>query len=163
MEVIMAGLPSMFSRGNEGLGSLFREIERTFDDFSRRSPLAGFAGFGDGATAPKIDVSEGKEGIEVTAELPGVDEKDIDLTLANGVLTIRGEKKAERNESDKDKNWHVIERSYGSFSRSITLPYVPDSSKVEAKFDKAYCGSGSPSRPRWPARKRKSKFAKADR
>ena len=64
----MAGLPSMFSRGNEGLGSLFREIERTFDDFSRRSPLAGFAGFGDGATAPKIDVSEGKEGIEVTAE-----------------------------------------------------------------------------------------------
>ena len=51
----MAGsyLPSMFTRGNDGLGSLFREIERTFDDFSRRSPLAGFAGFGDGGTAPR--------------------------------------------------------------------------------------------------------------
>src|SRR5713101_1122044 len=137
-EVIMAGsyLPSMFTRGSDGLGSLFREIEKTFDDFSRHSPLAGLAGFGDGATAPKIDVSEGKDAIEVTAELPGVDEKDIDLTLINGVLTIRGEKKTERDEADKDKNWHLIERRYGSFSRTVTLPYDPDSSKVEAKFEK---------------------------
>ncbi len=134
----MAGsyLPSMFTRGNDGLGSLFREIEKTFDDFSRRGPLAGFAGFGEGATAPKIDVSESKDGLEVTAELPGVDEKDIDVTLSNGVLTIRGEKKTERDETDKGKNWHVIERRYGSFSRTITLPYDPDSSKVEAKFEK---------------------------
>jgi HSP20 family protein len=134
----MAGsyLPSMFTRGNDGLGSLFREIEKTFDDFSRRSPLAGFAGFGDGGTAPKIDVSESKDGLEVTAELPGVDEKDIDVTLSNGVLTIRGEKKTERDETDKDKNRHVSERRYGSFTRTITLPYDPDSSKVEAKFEK---------------------------
>jgi len=134
----MAGsyLPSMFTRGNDGLGSLFREIEKTFDDFSRRGPLAGFAGFGEGATAPKIDVSESKDGLEVTAELPGVDEKDIDVTLSNGVLTIRGEKKTERDETDKGKNWHVIERRYGSFSRTITLPYDPDSSKGEAKFEK---------------------------
>jgi HSP20 family protein len=134
----MAGsyLPSMFSRNNDGLGSLFHEIEKTFDDFSRRAPLAGFAGFGNGVAAPKIDVVEGKDGIEVTAELPGVDEKDIDITLANGVLTVRGEKKAERDETDKDKNWHVVERSYGSFSRTIALPYDPDSTKVEAKFDK---------------------------
>jgi HSP20 family protein len=134
----MAGsyLPSIFGRSNEGLGSLFREIEKTFDDFSRRSPLMGFTGFGDAVTAPKIDVAEGKDAVEVTAELPGVDEQDIDVTLANGVLTIRGEKKAERDEADKDRNWHVIERSYGSFSRTITLPYDPDSSKVEAKFDK---------------------------
>jgi len=126
----------MFTRGNDGLGSLFREIEKTFDDFSRRSPLATFAGFGDGGTAPKIDVSEGKDGIEVTAELPGVEEKDIDLTLSNDVLTIRGEKKSERDEADKDKNWHVVERRYGLFSRSVTLPYQPDSDKVEAKFEK---------------------------
>src|SRR5215831_13221593 len=131
----MAGsyLPSMFTRG-DGLGSLFREIEKTFEDFSRRSPLAGFAGFG--AAGLRVDVSEGKDVIEVTAELPGVDEKDIDLTLSNGVLTIRGQKKSERDETDKDKNWHVTERSYGSFSRSITLPYDPDSSKVEARFVK---------------------------
>jgi HSP20 family protein len=134
----MAGsyLPSMFTRSNDGLGSLFREIEKTFDDFSRRGPLASFPGFGSSATAPKIDVAEGKDAIEVTAELPGVEEKDIDLTLANGVLTIRGEKKTERDETDKEKNWHLVERSYGSFSRTIALPYDPDSSKVEAKFDK---------------------------
>jgi HSP20 family protein len=135
-EVIMAGhLPSIFTRRNDGLGSLFREIERTFDDFSRRSPLAGFAGFGDGATMPKIDVSEAKDAIEVTAELPGCNEEDVDVTLSEGVLTIRGEKKSERDETDKDKNWHVVERSYGSFSRSIPLPFTPDSAKVEAKFD----------------------------
>lgn len=132
----MAGpyLPPMFTRGSEGLGSLFREIEKTFDDFSRRSPLAGY--FGDGATLPKIDVSEGKDGIEVTAELPGVDEKDLDLTLSNDVLTIRGEKKSERDEADKEKSWHVVERRYGSFTRTVTLPYQPDSDKVEAKFEK---------------------------
>jgi HSP20 family protein len=134
----MAGsyLPSVFTRSNEGLGSLFREIEKTFDDFSRRGPFSGSAGFGNGVAAPKVDVAEGKDAIEVTAELPGVDEKDIDITLANGVLTIRGEKRAERDETDKDKNWHVIERSYGAFSRSIELPYDPDTAKVEAKFDK---------------------------
>jgi HSP20 family protein len=134
----MAGsyLPSMFSRSSDGLGSLFREIEKTFDDFSRRSPLPAFSGFGDSVMAPKIDVAEVKDAIEVTAELPGVDEKDIDLTLSNGVLTIRGEKKTERDETDKDKNWHLIERSYGSFSRAVALPYEPDSSKVEAKFEK---------------------------
>jgi HSP20 family protein len=135
----MAGshLPSIFTRRNDGFGSLLREIERTFDDFSRRSPLAGFAGFGaDGGTTPKIDVSEGRNAVEVTAELPGCEEKDIDVTLSEAILTIRGEKKTERDETDKDTNWHIVERSYGSFSRSIPLPFTPDSTKVEAKFDK---------------------------
>ena len=72
----------------------------------------------------------------MTAELPGVEEKDIELTLANGLLTIRGEKKTERDEKDTNKNWHVIERSYGAFSRSIALPFEPASDRVEAKFDK---------------------------
>jgi HSP20 family protein len=130
----MAGshLPSLFTRRSDGLGSLLREIEKTFEDFSRRSPLAGF---GDRAAVPKIDVSEGRDGVEVTAELPGCEEKDIDITLSEGVLTIRGEKKSERDETDKEKNWHVVERSYGSFSRSIQLPFAPDSDKVEANFD----------------------------
>jgi HSP20 family protein len=135
----MAGshLPSIFTRRNDGLGSLFREIERTFDDFSRRAPFAGFTGFGgDGGMMPKIDVSEGKDAVEITAELPGCAEKDIDVSLSEGILTIRGEKKTERDETDKDKNWHMVERSYGSFSRSIPLPFSPDSAKVEARFEK---------------------------
>jgi HSP20 family protein len=90
--------------------------------------------------APKIDIVESKDAMNLTAELPGVEEKDVDVTLADGVLTIRGEKKSERDEQDKDKRWHVVERSYGSFSRTISLPFDPDPAKVEAKFDiKACC------------------------
>lgn len=124
-------LPSLFGREAEPLNSLFREIEKTFEDFSRRVP---FAGNGGAMLTPRIDISESKDGIDVIAELPGVDEKDIDVTLADDVLTISGEKKNERDE--KDKNWHVIERSYGSFSRSIALPFETDVNKIEAKFDK---------------------------
>ncbi|HVY59685.1 MAG TPA: Hsp20/alpha crystallin family protein [Xanthobacteraceae bacterium] len=126
-------LPSLFGRNGDALGSLFREIEKTFEDFSHRTP---FAGLSTDLSAPKIDIVEGKDGIEVTAELPGVDEKDVDITLSEDMLTIRGEKKVERDEKDKEKNWRVVERSYGSFSRSIALPYEPDPGKVEAKFDK---------------------------
>jgi HSP20 family protein len=86
--------------------------------------------------APRIDVSETKDALEVTAELPGIDEKDVEVTLSEGMLTIRGEKKTERDEQDASKNWHVTERSYGAFSRSIALPFEPDAEKVEAKFEK---------------------------
>jgi HSP20 family protein len=126
-------LPSFFGRDDDPFGSLFREVQKTFEDFSRRSPLAGI---GSDMLAPRIDIAESKDAIDLTAELPRVDEKDVDVTLADGVLTIRGAKKAERDEKDKDKNWHVVERSYGSFSRTISLPFDPDSAKVEAKFEK---------------------------
>jgi HSP20 family protein len=98
--------------------------------------LLPLAGFGSDVMTPKIDIAETKDAIDLAAELPGVDEKDLDVTLADGILTIRGEKKTARDERDKDKNWHVVERSYGSFSRAITLPFDPDPGEVEAKFDK---------------------------
>ena len=126
-------LPSFFGRGDDPFGSLFREVQKTFEDFSQRGP---FAQFRSDMLSPRVDVAETKDAIEVTAELPGVDEKDLDVTLADGVLTVRGEKKTARDEQDKDKNWHVVERSYGSFSRAIPLPFDPDPAKVEAKFDK---------------------------
>jgi HSP20 family protein len=126
-------LPSFFGRGDDPFGSLFREVQKTFEDFSQRTPFARFSA---DMLSPKIDVAESKDAIDVTAELPGVDEKDVDVTLADGMLTIRGEKKTERDEQDKDKNWHVVERSYGSFSRIIPLPFDPDPAKVEAKSDK---------------------------
>jgi HSP20 family protein len=135
MEVTMVNryLPSFFGRGEDPFRSLFQEVQKTFEDFSRRTP---FARFGSDMLSPKIDVAESKDAIEVTAELPGVDEKDVDVTLANDVLTIRGEKKTERDEQDKDRNWRVVERSFGSFTRAIPLPFDPDATKVEAKFDK---------------------------
>jgi HSP20 family protein len=126
-------LPSFFGRGDDPFGSLFREVQKTFEDFSQRTPFAPFSA---DTLSPKIDVAESKDAIDVTAELPGVDEKDLDVTLANGMLTVRGEKRTERDEQDKDKNWHVLERNYGSFSRTIPLPFDPDPAKVEAKFDK---------------------------
>jgi HSP20 family protein len=125
-------LPSFFGRGDDPFGSLFREVQKTFEDFSQRTPFARFRA---DMLSPKIDIAESKDAIDVTAELPGVDEKDLDVTLANGMLTIRGEKRTERDEQDKDKNWYLVERSYGSFSRTIPLSFDPDPAKVEAKFD----------------------------
>ena len=84
-------LPSFFGRGDDPFGSLFREVQKTFEDFSQRGP---FAQFRSDMPSPKVDIAESKDAIEVTAELPGVDEKDLDVTLANGMLTVRGEKRA---------------------------------------------------------------------
>jgi HSP20 family protein len=85
-------------------------------------------------TVPELDVRENTNAIVVEAELPGVDEKDVSVTFANGVLTIKGEKKHEKEE--KAENYYLAERSFGSFERAIRLPDTVDDAKVEAKFDK---------------------------
>ncbi|MFZ1101533.1 MAG: Hsp20/alpha crystallin family protein [Hyphomicrobiaceae bacterium] len=85
-------------------------------------------------TVPELDVRESTDAITVEAELPGVDEKDVTVTLANGILTIKGEKKQEKEE--KAASYHLTERSFGSFDRSIRLPDTIDDAKVEAKFDR---------------------------
>ena len=79
-----------------------------------------------------MDIAETDRAFEVTAELPGIDEKDVDISVADGVLTIRGEKKAESEE--KAKNYHRIERAYGSFQRSLALPPTIDEDAIEATF-----------------------------
>jgi len=81
---------------------------------------------------PEFEVKENKDGLLVTAELPGVSEKDIDISLDNETLTIRGEKKSEDVKSGE--TYHMTERTYGAFSRSIRLPYKPDEKKVSASF-----------------------------
>ena len=87
-----------------------------------------------GAGAPAISVAETRDAFEVTAELPGVDEKDIKVSLDENQLVISGEKKAESTTEEKD--WHVEERSYGSFYRSMYLPFEPEDGAVDAHFDK---------------------------
>jgi HSP20 family protein len=87
-----------------------------------------------GAGRPAINVAETKDAFEVTAELPGVDEKDIDVSLDGDRLVISGEKKAESSTEEKD--WHVEERSLGSFYRSISLPFEPANGALDAYFDK---------------------------
>jgi HSP20 family protein len=87
-----------------------------------------------GAFSPRVDIAETDREIKVTAELPGMDDKDIDVALTRDMLTIKGEKKEEKEE--KGKNYYRMERSYGSFSRSIPLPSEIDTNKVKADFKK---------------------------
>ena len=118
----------------DALGSLQREIDRLFDDFSR-----GFGGFGSlTATTllPSMDVAETDNEIEITAELPGLEQKDVDIRLADNVLTIRGEKKTETEQKDKKKNYQFTERSYGAFYRALELPPGVNPSAIKATMSK---------------------------
>lgn len=128
-----AGVPGR-ARQDDPFFGLRRDMDRLFDDFFRGTGLARLE---EGQTMmPRIDVSETDKAIEICAELPGVEENDIDVQLNGDMLTIRGEKKSEREEGGKDKNYHVVERSYGSFARTIQLPFNTDPNKVQASFDK---------------------------
>jgi len=129
------------SRPRDVFSAMRDEMDRMFERFEHGWPRlpslfhrdSSTAGFG-GVTVPDLDVRENTTSITVEAELPGVDEKDVTVTLANGLLTIKGEKKQEKEE--KTDNYYVAERSFGSFARSIRLPDTVDEGMVEAKFDK---------------------------
>lgn len=82
---------------------------------------------------PRVDISEDENNVYVTAEIPGVDKKDVKVTLQDNILTIEGEKKSEVK--DEKKNYYRIERTYGSFCRSFALPAEVDTDKVKAKFE----------------------------
>lgn len=114
--------------------SLFRsEMNRLFDNFFRGVDIEPFEKrFG--AFQPDIDVTETDKEIKVSAELPGMDDKDIDVSLTKDSLTIKGEKKEEKEEKKKD--YYRMERSYGSFSRTISLPIEIDADKAKAQFKK---------------------------
>lgn len=115
--------------------SLRREMDRMFDDFSRGWGMPS-ATMPASFLSPKVDVAETDKGLELTAELPGVDYKDIDLDLTDGVLTLKAEHKEEKDETDEKKQYHLVERSTGTFLRRFALPFTPDTDKIEATFDK---------------------------
>jgi HSP20 family protein len=105
---------------------LRREMNRLFDDaLSRTTPTA--------ALAPPVDVREDNHEIALSVELPGVKPEDVEVTSDNGMLTVRGHKTAERKEGDGTE-YHLVERSYGSFTRSFRLPKGVDDSKITANF-----------------------------
>ena len=129
-------LPKLWGEdnGRDVFSNLHREIDRVFDDFTKGGnwPFPATAKNGDDMMAPRIDVSETDDAIEVTAELPGVDEKEIDVSLTEDILTIKAEKKSEREKDDKD--YRLMERSYGLYERSMRLPCEVKSDKIEAAF-----------------------------
>jgi HSP20 family protein len=119
------------ARSDNPFMSLQREIDRLFDDFTRGFPT--FSG-GGGELLPSVDVTETDKQIEITAELPGLEEKDVQVNVADNVLTIRGEKKAEKEE--KDKTYRLVERSFGSFVRSLELPEGVNADAIKASIDR---------------------------
>ena len=112
-------------------------MDRLFDRFATGF---GFPAFGRNlrtdweVAAPAVDVGEDEKAYTVTAELPGIEEKDLDVTVTGDVLVLKGEKKQEKEE--KNKNYYLSERSYGSFQRSFALPDGVDRSKISAAFSK---------------------------
>ena len=112
-------------------GALRREMDDLWNRFiGETSPAKRVSG----AWCPSVDLSETKDGFILKAELPGLDAKDIDVSLSGNILTIKGERKKE--EEKKDEHHHYVERSYGSFQRSFQLPVEVNGDKIEATFDK---------------------------
>ncbi len=117
-------------RETRDLTSFRREMDRLFDRFFEGWPFR--LGSEDGYWLPSVDVSETGKEVIVKAEVPGMDPKNIDVSLHDNVLTIRGERKQEKEEKEED--FHRIERSYGAFCRSIALPAQVDPDKVKAEY-----------------------------
>jgi len=126
------------SRYRDPIAEMRSEMDRLFDTFLGRSFFGRPApsGSAEPATtlAPNVDIRENDKEIIVEAELPGIEEKDIQVTVRDGVLSLKGEKKSERDE--KKDTYHVIERSYGSFERSFALPDSADQDQIKADFNK---------------------------
>ena len=112
--------PSDFQRGFEDLINRFFGNERLLPDFGR-------------TFTPAIDMTDTDEAFVMEAEIPGIDPKDLDISLTGDVLTIKGEKKEEKE--DKKKGVHRVERTFGNFSRSFQLPCEVQEDKIEAKFE----------------------------
>jgi HSP20 family protein len=110
---------------------LRREMNALFDGFFSNvgAPARGFHSFN-----PRVDVTEDDKEIRITAELPGVEEKDVEVSLTRDAITLKGDKRSEKE--DKGEERYRLERSYGSFRRSFSLPCEVDSDKASASFKK---------------------------
>lgn len=129
-----------------------REMDRLFDEMTRSFGLPHTA-LGEGVMAPRVDVRETEDAIVVQAELPGVEEGDVEIEFADGVLTLRGEKKQEHEEEEKEKGYYLMERSYGTFLRRIPIPAEVDEEGIRAVFDKGVLTVTLPKKPEAQPRK----------
>lgn len=112
--------------------SIGRALQRSLDEAWRNVPGNFLT---EAAAMPvTLDVKEDEKAFHVTADLPGLTEKDVDVSFEDGLLTLRGEKKIEREE--KNDTWHIVERSSGSFARRLSVSAPIDPEKIEAKFEK---------------------------
>jgi len=114
------------------LASLQERMNRLFNN--ELSPVTSQESLASGSFVPPVDVYEDEQGIRLKMEVPGIEEKDIDIRLENNLLTVRGQRKLEKE--TKEENYHRIERSYGSFTRSFTLPNTVNPEEVKAGYSK---------------------------
>jgi HSP20 family protein len=133
--LIPFGRSSPARGGYDPFTSLQEEMNRLFEGFGQNLP-SPFARGKEGFIVPKVDVAESDAGLELTAELPGFEEKDVSLDIHEGVLTIKAEHKGEREEKDEKKKYHLVERTTGSFLRRFALPFEADAEKASAHLDK---------------------------
>jgi HSP20 family protein len=144
-EIAKSGETSV-TRPRDIFAAMRDEMNRVFERFDHdwarwprldewpRWPSAFRRATGAELVIPELDVRENAKSITIEVELPGVEEKDVSVTLANGLLTVKGEKKHEHEE--KDESHYLSERSFGAFERSLRLPETIDENKLEARFDK---------------------------
>jgi HSP20 family protein len=131
-------LPSLWASNSNGamdpITSLRQEIDRAFESFGKSLPSVTLPSvtWPQETATPKVNVVQKDKTVEITAELPGVELKDVELLVDDDVLTIKGEKKVEKE--DKTAERHVFECSYGSFARSIQLPFDVEPKSVKADF-----------------------------
>lgn len=136
---------------------LQNEMNRLFDDvfFSPPRLSSAWSGGEGMMMTPQVDLKETPDALEASVDLPGVKEDDIDVEIADNVLTLRGEKRFEREEGREGGGYHFVERSYGSFARSIPLPVEIDEDRVEASFSNGVLRLSMPKRPEARTRARK--------
>ena len=159
-EIAKASDTAVF-RPQDIFSTMRHEMDRMFERFEHGFPRFPHLFHAESGTVivPELDVRDNPTSITIEAELPGVGEKDVSVTLANGVLTIKGEKKL--NKEEKTENYYLAERSYGAFERSLLLPDSIDEAKVEAKFDKGVLKITATKRPEAVKAQRKIEINKA--
>ena len=161
---VQNGAVPAVTQGWQPFENLKQEVDRLFDEFDSgfwrtpfRRSLFGFETPRARAmvAAPATDVTEKDGAYDIAVELPGMEEKDIDVSVANGMLTIKGEKKQEKEEKRKD--YYLSERRYGSFERTFGLPDGVDTDKIAANFKKGVLTITLPKTPE--AQKQEKKIA----
>jgi HSP20 family protein len=153
-----------FAAMRDEMGRMFENFEREWPRWPRpyewpRWPSAFRRTTAAELVVPDFDVHENAKSIMIEAELPGVDEKDVSVTLSDGLLTIKGEKKQEREE--KGETQYLCERIFGAFERCLRLPETIDESKLEARFDKGVLSITAAKKPEAVKAERKIEIKKA--
>jgi HSP20 family protein len=151
-----AGPSQLSARPKDFFGSLRDEVERVFEDFDRSfwgAPMRWRGPDRDAfrgprlspAWTPSVDIAEKDNMFEVTADLPGIDEKNIEIKLSGGILTVRGTR--EEHKEEKKKDYYLSERQFGAFERSFQVPESVDSEKIDAHFKNGVLTVSLPKKP----------------